>query len=80
MLGADCRMDSQGMLSSGLFQKNDLGKSVDLVAPGVIEYSKRKSKAALVSCKTTLRERWQEVVEEKGRTGAAEVYLVTVDD
>lgn len=80
LLGAGCRMDSQGSLSSGLFARNELGKAVDLVVPNVVAYSKRKSKVALVSCKTTLRERWQEVVEEKGRTGAAEVYLVTLDE
>lgn len=34
----------------------------------------------LISAKTTLRERWQEVPEEMGRTGAREMFLVTLDD
>lgn len=34
----------------------------------------------LISAKTTLRERWQEVPEEMGRTGAREMFLVTLND
>ena len=34
----------------------------------------------LISAKTTLRERWQEIPEEMGRTGAREMFLVTLDD
>ncbi|MBA1681723.1 type II restriction endonuclease, partial [Escherichia coli] len=34
----------------------------------------------LISAKTTLRERWQEVPEEVNRTGIREMYLSTLDD
>ncbi|MCV5090293.1 type II restriction endonuclease, partial [Escherichia coli] len=34
----------------------------------------------LISAKTTLRERWQEVPEEVNRTGIREMYLATLDD
>jgi hypothetical protein len=30
--------------------------------------------------KTTLRERWQEVIEELSRTGLPKIYLLTMDD
>lgn len=80
LMGAKIKLDSQGSLSSGIFEKHDLGKAVDIVSPGVIEYSKHKRKVKLISCKTTLRERWSEVIEEKERTGASEVYLCTLDD
>ena len=30
--------------------------------------------------KTTLRERWQEVIEEINRTGLPSIYLLTVDE
>ena len=33
----------------------------------------------MISAKTTLRERWQEVPEEMGRTGAREMFLATLD-
>lgn len=80
LLASGARLDSQGALAGGLFEENGLGKAVDLVVPGVAEYSIKKNKVVLVSCKTTLRERWQEVVEEKNRTGAAEIYLATLDE
>ncbi|MRB24902.1 restriction endonuclease, partial [Bacillus thuringiensis] len=47
---------------------------------GVIEYSLEKRKCSLISMKTTLRERWQEVPEEMKRTGAQEMFLLTLDD
>ena len=34
----------------------------------------------MISAKTTLRERWQEVPEEMGRTGAREMFLATLDE
>lgn len=79
-IGANLIIDSQGALSSGIFEKYNLGKAVDLVSPGVLEYDIRKNKCSLISCKTSLRERWSEVIEEKARTGASEVYLATLDE
>lgn len=80
IMGAGISIDSQGSLASGIFEEHDLGKAVDLVSPGVAEYKIQKRQVILISCKTTLRERWTEVIEEKARTGASEVFLATLDD
>lgn len=80
IMGAGISIDSQGSLASGIFEEHDLGKAVDLVSPGVAEYKIQKRQVALISCKTTLRERWSEVIEEKSRTGASEVFLATLDE
>lgn len=74
------RYDDQAMLGKDLFQKAGLSKSVDFVIPGVNEYQIDKHKCALISMKTSLRERWQEVPEELSRTGAHVIYLFTLDD
>ena len=57
-----------------------MGKLVDLVIPGVVEYARNKNESILISAKTTLRERWQEVPEEMSRTGSSKMYLVTLDE
>lgn len=80
LMGAGISIDSQGSLASGIFEKYDLSKSVDLVSPGVAEYEIQKRQTVLISCKTTLRERWSEVIEEKNRTGASEIFLATLDE
>lgn len=79
-IGANIMLDSQGFLSSGIFKDHSLGKAVDLVSPGVLEYSITKRTCSLISCKTSCRERWSEVIEEKERTGASEIYLATLDE
>lgn len=71
--------DNQGVIGSKLFNTERLGKLVDFVIPGVVEYNIERRKCALVSMKTTLRERWQEVPEEMKRTGASEMFLLTLD-
>ncbi len=58
----------------------NLGKLVDIVSPGVVHYGINKRNTILISAKTTLRERWQEVPEEMGRTGAREMFLATLDE
>ena len=80
LIGANIPMDSQGNIGKVLFTNQGLGKMVDIVSPGVLEYRLNKTYTVLVSAKTTLRERWQEVPEEIGRTGAREMYLATLDD
>ncbi|WP_142919887.1 type II restriction endonuclease [Peribacillus glennii] len=72
--------DDQGILGNERFQAVGLGKLVDFAIPGVKEYKLEKHKCALVSMKTTLRERWAEVPEELNRTGAQSMYLLTLDD
>lgn len=54
---AEFQYDDQGMLGNDRFQAVGLGKLVDIVIPGVVEYNLEKHKCALVSMKTTLRER-----------------------
>lgn len=80
LLGAGIRLDSQGKIGKELFSNKGLGKLVDLVTPGVVEFSINKNNTALISAKTTLRERWQEVPEEMSRTGASKMYLATLDE
>lgn len=77
--GAGVRCSSQGKIGKDLFEKQNLSKSVDLVVPSVLEYEIKKRDTILISAKTTLRERWQEVPEEMGRTGAREIFLATLD-
>jgi hypothetical protein len=72
--------DDQGILGNERFREAGLGKLVDCVVPGVMEYDIEKHKCALISMKTTLRERWAEVPEELSRTGAQSMYLLTLDE
>ena len=62
------------------YKNNGPGKAVDFVSPGVVQYMHNKSDIVLISAKTTLRERWQEVNEEAARTGVGQVYLATLDN
>ncbi len=80
LIGAGIPIDSQGNIGKNEFMKKGLGKIVDVVSPGVVEYIINKRNTILISAKTTLRERWQEVPEEMGRTGAREMFLVTLDE
>ncbi len=80
LMGAGISMDSQGNIGKESFVQKGLGKLVDAVSPGVIEFEENKRNTVLISAKTTLRERWQEVPEEMGRTGAREMFLATLDD
>ena len=79
LLGAGISIDSQGNIGKKKFLDKDLCKLVDLVSPGVVEYNENKHNTVLISAKTTLRERWQEVPEEMSRTGAREMYLAAID-
>lgn len=80
LLRAGIIFDNQGIIGSDLFETNRLGKLVDCVVPGVIEYNLERRKCSLISMKTSLRERWQEVPEEMKRTGAQEMFLLTLDE
>ena len=79
LIGAGIPLDSQGNIGKQEFVSKGLGKMVDVVSPGVLEYLINKRNTVLISAKTTLRERWQEVPEEMGRTGAREMFLATLD-
>lgn len=72
--------DSQKKVGREIFTKLELGKLVDSVLPGIKEFEKRRSKTIIGTMKTTLRERWQEVVEEVARSNIPTIHLLTVDD
>lgn len=80
LIGAGIPMDTQGNIGKKIFIEKGLGKLVDTVSPGVVEFIIDKNDVVLISAKTTLRERWQEVPEEMSRTGAREMYLATLDE
>lgn len=80
LMGCDVPADSQGNIGKSAFKDQGLGKLVDFVSPGVVQYLINKRNTTLISAKTTLRERWQEVPEEVTRTGSREMYLATLDD
>lgn len=69
LIGADIPFDAQGAIGKQYFQVHQIGKLVDFVVPSVAEYLANKRNTMLISAKTTLRERWQEVPEEVSRTG-----------
>tara|TARA_B100000745_G_scaffold296224_1_gene241317 strand:+ start:2495 stop:3391 length:897 start_codon:yes stop_codon:yes gene_type:complete len=71
--------DNQSSVGTDSFSESGLGKKVDLIVPGMEEYSRNRSKSAVVTVKTTLRERWQEVAEELQRTNVPHIYLLTAD-
>ena len=78
--GAKIPIDSQANIGKKIFDEKNLGKLVDFASPGVVQYSINKRITLLISAKTTLRERWQEVPEEMTRTGASRMLLATLDD
>ncbi len=80
LMGAQIPFDTQGSVGSGIFKEAHLAKLVDCVSPGAVEYNLDKRNTSLISAKTTLRERWQEVGDEMARTMAREMYLATLDE
>ncbi len=71
---------SQGEVGRATFTDQGLGKIVDSLLPGIAEFQKRRDKVIIGTMKTTLRERWQEVIEEVVRTNLPRIYLLTMDD
>lgn len=55
-------------------------KAVDLVVPITSHNPAEPTKTVLISAKTTVRERWQEVIEEAQRIQSSKMYLATLDD
>lgn len=72
--------NSQAQIGRRVFSELGLGKIVDSVLPSVEAFKQRRDKTVVGSMKTTLRERWQEVVEEVSRSNVPSIYLLTVDD
>lgn len=71
---------SQGEVGKQTFKTKGLGKMVDSLLPSIQAFEMRRDKVIIGTMKTTLRERWQEVVEEINRTGLPSIYLLTMDD
>ena len=60
--------------------KLELGKNVDVLIPSSDQYLRDRTSCVLLSLKTSLRERWQQVAEEAQRTKAGLVCLLTLDN
>lgn len=71
---------SQETLGKSHFGDKGLGKIVDSLLPNIAAFEARRDKVIVGTMKTTLRERWQEVIEELTRTQLPHIYLLTVDE
>lgn len=71
---------SQTAIGRKVFTNLGLGKVVDSILPSLNAFNNRRDKTIVGSMKTTLRERWQEVVEEVARSNLPNIHLLTVDD
>ena len=74
------KYDSQASLGSRAFREAGIGKSVDSVLPSLESYVSRRDKVIVGTMKTTLRERWQQVEEERARLNLPSIYLLTADE
>lgn len=71
--------DSQSHLGQRTFSDKGLGKKVDGVVPSMAAFNENRSRCIIATMKTTIRERWQEVVEELNRTNIPSIHLLTLD-
>ena len=55
-------------------------KEIDFIIPSKEQYIADKKKVIAISCKTSLRERWEQVVAEKDHIGLSEILLFTIGD
>lgn len=72
--------DNQSSIGNAFYKTQNLGKMVDAIIPSKEKYITNRSKCAVITMKTTLRERWQEVVEELNRTNIPHIFLLTIDE
>jgi hypothetical protein len=72
--------DDQSTVGQRVFQEVGLGKKVDAILPSTEAYSQKRDDCVVVSMKTSLRERWQQLVEELQRTRVPHIYLATLGD
>ncbi|PYC99557.1 hypothetical protein B4U78_016250 [Microbacterium esteraromaticum] len=63
----------------GIIKEKGVKKIIDLISPSPENYQINPEKVILISCKTTLRERWQEVLEEIRDIQGPQIFLVTLD-
>jgi hypothetical protein len=71
--------NNQSSLGTSFYSDNGIGKMVDVVIPDKESYNSNRGKCIIITMKTTLRELWQEVVEELNRTKIPNIYLLTLD-
>ena len=76
----DYTFQNQSSLGTDFYKSNRIGKKVDIIIPGRKAYEQRRTDCGIISAKTSLRERWQEVVEELNRSNVRHIYLATLDD
>lgn len=74
------KFDAQSKIGKKAFSKHGLGKVVDSILPSIEAFDKFRNKTIVGSMKTSLRERWQEVVEETARSNLPNIYLLTCDE
>lgn len=79
LLWSGLPVDYQANIGLKIFDNYGLKKQMDLVVPGVQEFEIDNNKTVVISMKTTLRERHQEVNDEKKSVSAAKIYLATMD-
>ncbi len=72
--------EAQSNVGAARFQELDLAKAVDFLVPSTDAYLSNRPKCAVITAKTTLRERWQQVAEELQRTNVPAIYLLTLDE
>ena len=76
----DYTFQNQSSLGTDFYKSNRIGKKVDIIIPGRKAYEQRRTDCGIISAKTSLRERWQEVVEELNRSNVRHIYLATLDE
>ena len=76
----DYPYENQAKIGTKFYTEQNIGKMVDGVIPSASAYSQNRSKCQIITMKTSLRERWQEVVEELNRTNIPHIYLLTLDE
>ena len=74
----DC--DYQTKIGALKYKSNDFGSTIDIVIPSVAAYKKDRSRCVLLSSKTTLRERWGEVIAELVKANVPVIHLCTLDN
>ena len=62
------------------YQPPDRTNRVDFMIPSYEHYARNRNQCIIISAKRTLRERWQEVVDELHKMNCPNVYLATADE
>ncbi len=62
------------------YEPPDSTYRVDFMIPGYEHYARNRNQCIVVSAKRTLRERWQEVVDELHKMNCPNVYLATAEE